>query len=194
MSQHAISNEGLRKFREFLAAGNEERVFEWATGHPSQPTGFCPCDRSFFPRAWFYGQAAVLLTLLRWPFNRLKLAALRRRGARIGRNVHISADVWIDPLFTQLLTIEDNVMIGVGARIALHEFGRDRFRAGRVTLRRGALIGGFSLIGLGVEIGPDAVVAGGAVVGRDVPAGMLAVGNPARIVSPATPGRSPDHE
>ncbi len=181
MNQPTPSDEGLRKLREFLAVENGPRVFEWPTGHPSQPTGFCPCDGSFFQRARFYFQATVLLTLLKWPFNRIKLAALRRRGARIGRNVHISSDVWIDPLFPQLLTIEDNVLIGVGARIALHEFGRDCFRAGRVTIRHGALIGGFALIGHGVEIGADAVVAGGAVVGRDVPAGMMAVGNPARM-------------
>ena len=34
-------------------------------------------------------------------------------------------------------------------------------------------------------MGPDAVVAGGAVVGRDVPAGMMAMGNPARVVAQA---------
>jgi hypothetical protein len=189
MTHSTTPDEGLRKLSEFLTAETGARVFEWPTGHPSQPTGFCPCDKSFFSRTRFYCQAAVLLTLLRWPFNRLKLAALRRRGARIGHNVHISSDVWIDPIFPQLLTIEDNVLIGVGARIALHEFGCDCFRAGRVTIRRGALVGGFALIGHGVEIGPDAVVAGGAVVGRDVPAGMMAIGNPARILPQATAGR-----
>jgi acetyltransferase-like isoleucine patch superfamily enzyme len=180
MNPPATSNEGMRQLREFLVANDGARVFEWATGHPSEPTGFCPCDQSFLVRARFYLQATILLTLLKWPFNDLKVAALRCRGARVGRRVHISSDVWIDPIFPQLLTIEDNVLVGVGTKIALHEFGRDRFRAGRVTIRRGALIGGFALIGHGVEIGENAVVAGGAVVGRDVPAGMLAVGNPAR--------------
>ncbi len=194
MNHEATSQPGREELRRFLVAENGDRVFEWPTGHPSQPTGFCPCDTSFLSRAWFYAKAGVLLALLRWPFNRPKLAVLRRMGARVGRNVHIATDVWIDPLFPQLLTIEDNVMIGVGARIALHEFGRDRFRAGRVTLRQGALIGGFALIGHGVEIGPEAVVAGGAVVGRDVPAGMLAVGNPARVFPQAATGREPAHE
>ncbi len=187
-------DEGLRKLREFLAAESDARVFEWPTGHPSQPTGLCPCDTSLIARARFYCRAAVMLTLLKWPFNRLKLAVLRRRGARVGRHVYISSDVWIDPLFPQLLTIEDNVLIGVGARIALHEFGRDCFRVGRVRIRRGALIGGFALVGHGVEIGPDAVVAGGAVVGRDVPAGMMAVGNPARVFPQAGAERGPASE
>jgi NDP-sugar pyrophosphorylase family protein len=169
------------RFREFLEGRIDARVFAHPTGHPSRPTGFCPCDRPLPGRLWFYLRAGLLLATLRGPFNGPKAALLRRQGARIGRNVYISTDVWIDPVFPQLLTIEDQVMIGVGVRIALHEFGPDRFRAGRVTIRTGAVIGGFSLIGHGVEIGRGAVVAGGAVVGRDVPEGTFAVGNPARV-------------
>ncbi len=113
---------------------------------------------------------------------RPKLALLRWCGAKVGRNVFISTDVWIDPAFPQLLTIEDEVMVGVGVKIALHEFRPNEFRAGRVVIRKGAVIGGFALIGHGVEIGEGAVVAGGAAVGRDVPPGKLAIGNPARIM------------
>ncbi len=174
--------EGTERFRRFLSGDPVERVFVWPIKHPSRPTGFCACDRGFIAAGWFYLKAAVLLAVLRWPFNALKLSLLRRAGARIGQRVHVSADVWIDPSFPQLLTIEDDVMIGVGARIALHEYRRNEFRAGRVTIRKGAVIGGFALIGHGVEIGEGAVVAGGAVVGRDVPAGKMAVGNPARVL------------
>ena len=73
-------------------------------------------------------------------------------------------------------------MVGVGVKIALHEFRPREFRAGRVIIRKGAVVGGFALIGHGVEIGEGAVVAGGAVVGRDVPPSKLAIGNPARIM------------
>ncbi len=73
-------------------------------------------------------------------------------------------------------------MIGVGVKIALHEFRPREFRAGRVIIRKGAVIGGFALIGHGIEVGEGAVVAGGAAVGRDIPAGKLAIGNPARII------------
>jgi carbonic anhydrase/acetyltransferase-like protein (isoleucine patch superfamily) len=181
MKPASINDEGLLKLRQFLSGTNGERSFVWPTGHPSQPTAFCPCGRPWLPRLWAYAKAAVFLSVLRGPFNAPKIALLRRRGARIGQHVYISAEVWIDPMFPELLTIEDSVMIGHGVRIALHEFGRDRFRAGRVILRRGAVIGGFALIGHGVEIGENAVVSGAAAVGRDVPAGMMAVGNPARV-------------
>ena len=79
---------------------------------------------------WFYFKAALLLTALKLPFNALKVALLRWFGARVGRNVFISTDVWIDPTFPELLTIEDEVMVGVGVKIFLHEFDRDHFVAG----------------------------------------------------------------
>jgi acetyltransferase-like isoleucine patch superfamily enzyme len=171
---------GREKLAQFLAGQSAERIFRHPSCHPSQPTGFCPCDGSWPAKLWFYLKATVLLTTLRLPFNRLKIALLRRAGARVGRDVFISADVWIDPTFPQLLTIEDRVMIGVGVKIGLHEFTPDEFCAGPVVLRRGAIVGGFALIRYGVEIGEGAVVAPAAAVARDVPAGMIAVGNPAR--------------
>jgi len=181
MKPGSVNDDGLTKLRQFLAGANDERVFVWPIAHPSQPSAFCPCGQGWAPRCWAYARAFVLVTVLRGPFNAPKVALLRQRGARIGDQVYLSADVWIDPVFPQLLTVEDHVMIGQGVKIALHEFGRDRFRAGRVIIRRGAVIGGFALIGHGVEIGENAVVGGGAVVGRDVPASMMAIGNPARI-------------
>ncbi len=177
---------GLQRFELFLSGQTGERVFSHPTCHPSQPTGFCPCDRAWPAKVWFYFKATLLLAALKLPFTVLKTALLRRLGARVGSNVFISTDVWIDPAFPELLTIEDDVMVGVGAKIALHEFGPSHFSAGRVTIRKGAVIGGFALINHGVEIGEGAVVAGGAAVGRDVPPGKLAIGNPARIMPRTT--------
>jgi acetyltransferase-like isoleucine patch superfamily enzyme len=174
---------GRKRFSQFLAGQLQDRVFSHPTRHPSQPTGFCPCDGPFLETLRFYLKAWLLLTFLKLAWNGPKLRLLRSCGAQVGRNVFISTDVWIDPTFPQLLTIEDDVMIGVGVKIALHEFRPKEFRAGRVSIRKGAVIGGFALIGHGVEIGEGAVVAGGAAVGRDVPAGKLAIGNPARIMA-----------
>ncbi len=178
-------------FRHFLTGNTAERTFSTPTSHPSQPTGFCPCDGSFVQTLRFYAKAWLLLTFLKLAWNGPKLKLLRWCGARVGRNIFISTDVWIDPTFPQLLTIEDDVMIGVGVKIALHEFRPREFRAGRVVIRKGAVIGGFALIGHGVEIGEGAVVAGGAAVGRDVPPGKLAIGNPARIMPLGAPASMP---
>jgi hypothetical protein len=172
----------LERFKLFRSGQTGERIFRYPTCHPSHPTGFCPCDQAWPATMWFYFKSALLLTALKLPFNGLKVAMLRWSGAHVGRDVFISTDVWIDPTFPELLTIEDEVMMGVGAKIFLHLFNPDNFQAGRVVLRKNAVIGGYALIGLGVEIGKGAVVAAGAVVRRDVPAGMAAIGNPAQIV------------
>ena len=170
-------------FRQFLAGKTSERVFSWPICHPSsRPIGFCPCDRALPVKLWFYCKATLLLTALKLPFNSPKVVLLRWLGACVGDNVFISTDVWIDPTFPELLTIESDVMVGTGVKIALHEFGPSHFSAGRVLIRKGAVIGGFALINHGVTIGEGAVVAGGAVVGRDVPPGKLAIGNPARMM------------
>lgn len=180
--------QGLEQFKQFRSRQTRDRFFSWPTCHPSQPTGFCPCDWSLSARCWFYFKATLLLVVLKLPFNSLKVVFLRRLGAHVGKHVEIAADVWIDPTFPELLTIEDGVMLGVGVKIFLHAFDRDHFEAARVTLRKRVIVGGFALIGHGVEIGEGSVVAGGAVVGREVPAGKVAIGNPARIVPLRNPG------
>ncbi len=178
----SVENEGLARLRRFLAGTTDDRLFVYPTEHPARPTAFCYCNHSPWHtlKVWFRG--ALFALVFRLPFSSLKVYALRACGARIGSPVYISESVWIDPVFPHLLTIEDEVLIGAGARIVFHEFRRDEFRAGKVILRHGSLIGGWALLGCGIEIGQDAVVAPEAVVGRDVPTGYMAVGNPARIL------------
>jgi acetyltransferase-like isoleucine patch superfamily enzyme len=182
-SHSASTEQGQSRFTGFLKKDCPDRLFRYPTSHPSRPTGFCPCDEGGIRAAWFYAKATLLNVILALPFNSISVWILRTMGATVGRNVYISAGVWIDPMFPQLLTIEDDVLLGVGARIAFHEFRTNEFVAGRVHLGRGSLIGGFSLIGPGVRVGDGATVAGGAVIARDVPPGSIAGGNPARAVS-----------
>ena len=172
----------LRRLEEFLDDRDGGRLFICPIDHPSRPTGFCPCDKSFIKSLGFYAKATLLKALLALPYNAPKIWCLRRLGAKIGDNVYISVGAFIDPLFPGLLTVEDDVLIGMEARIMLHEFGIDEFRAGRIILRRGCLIGAFSILRPGIEIGESATVASGSVVTRDVPPGTTAIGGPARIV------------
>ncbi|WP_308425685.1 sugar O-acetyltransferase [Pilimelia terevasa] len=59
--------------------------------------------------------------------------------------------------------------------------------AAPVTVGANAWLGGGVTVCPGVTIGPDTVVGAGAVVTRDLPAGVLAVGNPARVVRRLAP-------
>jgi len=173
-----------RRFDAFRRGEIPHREFVYPLRHHTERTDFCPCEMASG------GLTRLVLWQLRYtvasfalllPWSSVKIFLLRRLGAKIGRNVYISPRVWIDPMLPELLTIKDNVLVGVGARIGLHELSIGHFRAGRVVLREGDIIGGFALIGPGVEIGSRACVAAAAVVRRDVPPGATILGNPGRI-------------
>jgi maltose O-acetyltransferase len=100
------------------------------------------------------------------------------------------------------VTIGDDVQIGPNVQLltALHpvEPGprRDKWEAARpITIGHNVWLGGGALILPGVTIGDDTVVGAGAVVTRDLPPGVVAVGNPARIIrkltSPSAPSSPP---
>ena len=96
----------------------------------------------------------------------------------IGNNVSLQSMVYI-PTDT---IIEDFVFIGPNTVLT-----NDRYPPTRIggligpRIRKGAAIGANSTLVPGVCIGEGALVAAGAVVTRDVPDHMLAIGSPARI-------------
>ena len=54
-------------------------------------------------------------------------------------------------------------------------------------IERAARVGGGSVLLPGVRVGANALVGAGSVVTKDVPAGAIVVGNPARVVGTVRP-------
>lgn len=106
----------------------------------------------------------------------------------IGKNVWINLDCNItDP---SLLRIGNNVGLsdctvfghdGVAGLLAYH-YGKTLDSVGPVDIRDNCFIGHGAMIMPRVTIGPDSIVAAGAVVTRDVPPGMVVGGNPAKVL------------
>lgn len=89
--------------------------------------------------------------------------------------------------------IGDNVFIGpdVGIYTVIHAFLPDQRNAGimrskPVRIGSDVWIGGHVTILPGVTIGDGAIIGAGSTVTRDIPAGVLAAGNPCRPIRPLT--------
>lgn len=96
---------------------------------------------------------------------------------RLGRGSDIGAFTYINA--------ESGVEIGEGAQVGSHcsiySVSTIDDRRGRVVIGRGARVGAHSLVMPGVTIGEDALVGAFSFVNRDVPAGALAYGIPAKV-------------
>lgn len=91
------------------------------------------------------------------------------------------------------VTIGDNVMLapGVGIYTAGHPVHPDARRSGYeygrpITIGDDVWIGANSVICPGVTIGSGAVIGAGSVVTRDIPANVVAAGNPCRVLRTIT--------
>ncbi len=106
---------------------------------------------------------------------------------RIGDNVFINTGLLI--LGGGLVTIGSDCLIGPDVRLYTPNHAMDPHvrregweRALPITLGSNVWIGGSVVVCPGVTIGDNAVVGAGSVVTKDIPPGVLAAGNPARVI------------
>ena len=112
-----------------------------------------------------------------------------QKNARIGQRCKISSHTFI----CEGVVIEDEVFVGHGVTFINDMFPRATTDAGSLQseadwacvttlVKRGASIGsGVTILG-GVTIGERAIIGAGSMVTRDVPAGTIVAGNPARVL------------
>lgn len=112
-----------------------------------------------------------------------------QKGVQIGRNCKISSHTFI----CEGVTVEDEVFIGHGVNFINDKYPRATAADGqlqteadwtveRTIVQRGASIGTNATILGGIKIGERSIVGAGSVVTRDVPAGAIVAGNPARVI------------
>ena len=110
---------------------------------------------------------------------------------RIGRRVFINHGCTLNDIGG--ITIGDEVLIG--PRVSLITSGhpidpavrRRQIVAAPITVERGVWLCAGATVLHGVTVGEDSVVAAGAVVTRDVPAGVVVGGVPARVLRSVGP-------
>lgn len=110
-----------------------------------------------------------------------------------GENIRIGARTFVNSNLTALdvaaITIGEDCQIGPNVQLLTPTHPvepqprRDKLEAARpITLGDNVWLGGGVVVCPGVTIGDNTVVGAGAVVTRDLPADVVAVGNPARVV------------
>lgn len=99
---------------------------------------------------------------------------------KIGNNVTVKCGVQI----WDGIELEDNVMIGSNVTFTNDMYPRSKnkeWKLLKTKVCKGATIGAGSVILPGLTIGEGAFVAAGSVVTKDVPAGELWIGTPAKF-------------
>lgn len=116
---------------------------------------------------------------------------------RLGRNVYFNYNCVI--LDVVRVTIGNNTLFGPGVHIytPTHPASVRERRAGResgvpVVLEDDVWVGGGSIICPGVVIGTGTVIGAGSVVTKSIPPGVLAAGNPRKIIRTLPVEAEPD--
>ncbi|MBI5693312.1 MAG: N-acetyltransferase [Verrucomicrobia bacterium] len=115
-----------------------------------------------------------------------------QKGSKIGRRCKISSHTFI----CEGVTIEDEVFIGHGVMFTNDLFPRATSASGTLqteadwkviptVVKRGASIGSNATLLCGITVGEGAMIGAGSVVTKDVPAGAVVAGNPARLMRKA---------
>jgi len=112
-----------------------------------------------------------------------------QKGAKVGNRCKISSHSFL----CEGVILEDEVFIGHGVMFTNDLFPRATNSDGslqtgadweclKTLVKKGAAIGSGATLLCGITIGERATVGAGAVVTKDVPAGAVVAGNPARIL------------
>jgi UDP-2-acetamido-3-amino-2,3-dideoxy-glucuronate N-acetyltransferase len=112
-----------------------------------------------------------------------------QKGVKVGNRCKISSHTFI----CEGVTLEEEVFVGHGVMFTNDRLPRATNQKGELQteadwkciptlVKRGASIGSGATLLCGITIGEKAMIGAGSVVTKDVPAGAIVAGNPARVI------------
>lgn len=115
-----------------------------------------------------------------------EIERLKAQGLLLGKNLRNNSPFAFDSLFPWLISVGDNVCISANVKILAHdtstEYVNGHTRIGTVEIGDNVYIGYGVTILCNVKIGSNAIIGAGSVVTKDVPAGTVYAGNPAKLI------------
>ena len=147
-------------------------------------------------RWWLSKQAKH--SVICWMIPGLRPVIWRWCGAKVGKNVSIGWEVFLDVMYAKYLTVEDDVWLINRSYILCHRRVMDDYHIGDrykecpqkprpVVIKKGAAISTCATIMPGVTIGEGAIVGANALVTKDVPAWTIVAGVPAKVIKTLEP-------
>lgn len=128
----------------------------------------------------------LLRSIYRKLFRIGTIESLKKRGLLVGCNFSMLSGVIIDHSHIWHIEIGDDVTLAPRVVILAHDASTKRSlgytRLGKVKIGSRVFVGAGSIVLPGVTIGDDVVIGAGSIVSRNIPDGVLAVGNPARVL------------
>lgn len=139
--------------------------------------------------------AKIMMYILTSPKKRTDWLKKKEVFYKMGENCYYhTRDIPAEPY---LLSLHNNVRIAANVRFITHDtislvidgipeyynkHGRMKYFIGNIEIFDNVMIGANSTILYNVKIGPNAIVAAGSVVTKDVPPGTVVGGNPAKVI------------
>lgn len=128
----------------------------------------------------------ILMTIIQLINREFPTEILIKRGMKVGKNFNRQQGCFLDPSHCWLISIGENVTFSIRVTVLAHDasmykrIGYARIR--KVTIGDNVFVGANSTILPGVTIGNDSIIGANSVVTKNIPRGVIAAGNPARVI------------
>jgi len=140
--------------------------------------------------------AFLYKVIMRFPYNKTRIWALRKQGYSIGDNVYFPSDIIIPHNFVYHRgTLKIGNRVSIAPRVVLILSSHSNFsrtskfatvRDNSIIIGDDVWIGAGAIIMNGVTIGEGAIVGCGSVVVKDVEPHTIVAGNPAKVIKKIT--------
>ncbi len=154
-----------KKIKKFLKGKEKKLVIEYK---PKRLTVAAEWYKFRNPLGMMWRGFWFQVIFCKLPPSRIKNFLYGLFGVKIGKDVVIADDVYIDPLFPELITIEDGAILGTHCVVPAHGISRNKLWLGRTTIKKFAVIGAYAYLKAGVVVGENSVVGNLSLVTEDV--------------------------